>query len=77
MAVLLGDSLLRERLDAKGWTQSYFAERMGCSRSYVSGLISGSEKMSLEFAINTSILLDCNVTDLYVLIPSRSRKGRK
>ena len=41
---------------------------MGCSRQYVSGLMKGNETMSLIFAINASILLECDVTDLYELV---------
>jgi len=75
MAFLLGECLLLDRLTDKKMKPAEFARRMECSRSYVSGLIAGTEKMSLEFAINASQVLECRVTDLYVLIPSRSRKG--
>ncbi|MBB6675963.1 helix-turn-helix transcriptional regulator [Cohnella lubricantis] len=56
-------------------SQAEFARRMDCTPQYVSGLISGNETMSLEFAINAAFILKCRVTDLYILIPSRSRKG--
>ncbi|CAM3877489.1 HTH cro/C1-type domain-containing protein [Cohnella lubricantis] len=75
MAYLLGGSLLRDRLKDAGMSQAEFARRMDCTPQYVSGLISGNETMSLEFAINAAFILKCRVTDLYILIPSRSRKG--
>ncbi|RJE88587.1 XRE family transcriptional regulator [Paenibacillus sp. 1011MAR3C5] len=75
MAFLLGECLLRERLEDAKMTQAEFARRMECSPQYVSGLISGKERMSLEFAINSSFVLKCRVTDLHILVPARSRKG--
>lgn len=75
MAFALGECLLQDYLDKKGWTQSEFSRRMDCSRQYVNALVSGKEKMSLEFAINASYILECRITDLYVLEIVRSRKG--
>ncbi|MGN7359988.1 helix-turn-helix domain-containing protein [Paenibacillus sp. SAF-054] len=74
MAFLLGECLLLDRLDEKGITPAEFARHMGCSRSYVSQLISGKAKMSLPFAINAAHYLGCHVTDFYVLHWSRDRK---
>lgn len=67
MAFLLGECLLQNWLDKRNMTQAEFARRMGCSRGYVSQLISGKSFMSLEFAINAAHLLECQVADLYVL----------
>lgn len=67
MSFRLGDCLLLERLKEKGWTQAEFAKRMGVTRQYVSKLVSGERKMSLEFAINAANILGCRVTDLYIL----------
>jgi transcriptional regulator with XRE-family HTH domain len=73
MAFRLGECLLLDRLEEKGITQAEFARHMNCSRSYVSQLISGKAKMSLEFAINAAHFLNCRVTDLYVLRWSSDR----
>ncbi|WP_211746397.1 helix-turn-helix transcriptional regulator [Paenibacillus sp. Marseille-Q4541] len=73
MSFRLGDCLLLERLNEKGWTQAEFAKRMGVTRQYVSKLVSGDRKMSLEFAINAANILGCRVTDLYILNVVRKR----
>lgn len=75
MAFLLGECLLKQLIDDNGLTQAEFARRMECSPQFISGLIRGKEKMSLEFAINASLKLDCDVKELYELIPVVSRKG--
>ncbi|SMF88100.1 DNA-binding transcriptional regulator, XRE-family HTH domain [Paenibacillus uliginis N3/975] len=67
MSFQLGDCTLLERLNEKGWTQAEFAKRMGVSRQYVSKLINGERKMSLEFAFNAAHILGCRITDLYIL----------
>ncbi|OIB04847.1 hypothetical protein AK95_14625 [Paenibacillus sp. LC231] len=73
MSLQLGDCLLLERLNEKGYTQSEFAKRMGVSRQYVSKIINGERKMSLEFAINAANILGCRITDLYILKVVRKR----
>lgn len=75
MAFLLGECLLRDILKERRMTQTEFAILMECAPQYVSGLISGRERMSLEFAINAAHVLKCRITDFYVLKQSRSRKG--
>ncbi|MFD2613520.1 helix-turn-helix transcriptional regulator [Paenibacillus gansuensis] len=75
MAFLLGDCLLLDRLKDVNMSQAEFARKMNCQRQYVNGLIRGTEKMSLEFAINAAEILGCNVRDLYVEIPTGRRKG--
>ncbi|WP_445323436.1 helix-turn-helix transcriptional regulator [Paenibacillus sp. FSL P4-0127] len=74
MAFLLGECLLLDRLNEKEISSAEFARHMKCSRSFVSQLISGKSKMSLEFAINAAHFLNCRVTDLYVLEWSNDRK---
>lgn len=70
MAFLLGECLLPYWLEKRGMTKAEFARRMGYSRSHISKLIATNgtrSKMSLEFAINAAHLLECKVTDLYVM----------
>ncbi|WP_110933794.1 helix-turn-helix transcriptional regulator [Paenibacillus bouchesdurhonensis] len=74
MGLRLGDCLLLERLEEKGISQAEFAKRMGVSRQFVSKLISGERKMSLEFAFNAAHILGCRVTDLYILEVVRNRR---
>lgn len=73
MAYLLGECLLLDRLKEKNISQAAFAKHMDCSRSFVTQLINGDSKMSLEFAINAAHYLNCRVTDLYVLNWSSNR----
>lgn len=73
MSLQLGDCLLLERLNEKGWTQAYFAKRMGVSRQYINKLTSGERKMSYEFALNAAHILECRTTDLYILNVVRDR----
>jgi transcriptional regulator with XRE-family HTH domain len=73
MGFKLGDCLLQERLDEKGWTQAYFGRRMNVSRQYINKLISGENKMSFEFALNAAHILGCRTTDLYILEVVRDR----
>lgn len=75
MAFLLGECLLLRLLEKRGLSQSQFARKMGCSRQFVSQLINGESYMSLEFAINAAHLLECKVTDLYVLKTGRRRSN--
>jgi transcriptional regulator with XRE-family HTH domain len=74
MAFQLGECLLLQRLKAKNMSPAEFARRMKVSRQYVHKLISGEDTMSLEFAINAAHILECRVTDLYVLNIVKSRR---
>lgn len=76
MPFLLGECLLRDRLDVRGITPSEFARKMGVSRQYINKLMSGEKVMSLEFAINAAYLLECRPSDFYVLTWSRNRQDR-
>jgi len=67
MAFRLGECLLRDRLEKVNMTQTELADRLGVSKQFVGAIISGRKKMSLELAINAAQLLECRVTDLYVL----------
>lgn len=66
-AFSLGECRLLELLEREGLSQAEFARRMKCSRQYVNQLISGEATMSLIFAINAAFVLNCHVTDLYIL----------
>lgn len=74
MAFLLGECLLLQQLSKNTMSQAEFARRMKCSRQYVHKLASGGDTMSLEFAINAAYILNCRVTDLYVLNVVSNRK---
>lgn len=74
MAFQLGECLLLDILEQKKMTQAEFARRMKVSRQYVNRIVSGEDTMSLEFAINAAHILECRVTDLYILNTVRSRK---
>ncbi|GIP25502.1 hypothetical protein J23TS9_06320 [Paenibacillus sp. J23TS9] len=74
MSLQLGKCLLLERLNDKEMSQASFAKRMGVSRQYVSKLVSGERKMSLEFAFNAAQILDCHISDLYILNVVHNRR---
>jgi plasmid maintenance system antidote protein VapI len=74
MSYKLGECLLLQRIENKGWSQAEFARKMKVSRQYINKLVAGKSKMSLEFAINASHLLECHVVDFYVLEYVRSGK---
>lgn len=76
MAFRIGECLLPIRLKEKGIKPVEFAKAMECSRQYVSGLIKGTETMSLEFAINAAVVLECEITDLYKLDRVSSRREK-
>ncbi|MCM3632906.1 helix-turn-helix transcriptional regulator [Paenibacillus camelliae] len=67
MTFILGECLLLSRLKEKGISQAEFARRMECTEAFVSQLIHKKSNMSLEFAIIAAHLLECRVTDFYVL----------
>lgn len=75
MAFVLGECRLREILQNRDMKPSAFAKRMKCSRQYVNDLITGRSSMSLTFAINASIVLNCRVTDFYVLVPEKNTRS--
>lgn len=68
MAFRLGECLLQQQLDKRNISQSEFARRMKCSRQHVNNLIKGKRVMSLEFAINASYILNCDLKDLYEIV---------
>lgn len=73
MAFRLAECLLLDLLKKKGMSQSEFARRLGVSRQYINKLINGDRTMTLEMAINSSFILDCQVNDLYKIIFVSSR----
>ncbi|OMF35246.1 hypothetical protein BK133_11075 [Paenibacillus sp. FSL H8-0548] len=76
MAFLLGECLLLDVLKKRGMKRAAFAGKMDCSRAFVTQLIRGEAYMSLEFAINAAHLLECQVTDFYVLNIGKRRSNR-
>lgn len=50
MAAKTGAALLRDRLDALGWTQSHLAERIRATPAAVSRWLSGERVPDLEMA---------------------------
>lgn len=73
MAFRLGECLLLDHLKRNGLTQAAFSRKMGCSRAFVTQLINEEAYMSLEFAINAAHILNCRVTDFYILEGSSNR----
>lgn len=71
MAFRLGECLLQDRLDNREMTKAEFARRMGVTRQYVGNLLIKDRRkravMSLEFATNAAIVLECQMSDFYIL----------
>lgn len=77
MAFQLGECLLRQRIQESKYNQSELAKKLGISRQMITKYITGERKMSLEIAINISLLLNCQVTDLYILEIVKNRRGNQ
>lgn len=67
MAFHLAECLLLSLLKRKNINQAEFARRMKVSRQYIRKLIIKESTMTFEFAINAASVLDCEITDLYVI----------
>ena len=53
----VGDRIRAGR-KAKGWSQSYFAELLGCTHTYVSYIETGAKGMSLDTFVKIANLLE-------------------
>lgn len=65
MTVKVGSCLLRDILYKRKMTIQELANHLGVSRQQVSKWVNGRKKMSLETAVNVSIVLNVNILDLY------------
>lgn len=62
---IVGRCLLSDLLQKRDISQTNLAEHLGVSRQFVNGIINNREKMSLEIAYNISVILSCDIKDLY------------
>ena len=59
----LGRNIKAERV-RKGYTQEFFAEKLGVTREYVSRIERGQENMSILKILNLSNCLETEITNL-------------
>ncbi|KGR89344.1 helix-turn-helix transcriptional regulator [Lysinibacillus odysseyi] len=65
MTYTVGRCLLRELLHRKDMTQVELAERLNVKPQQIQHYIQNNRVMSLKVAKNISVILNCNVDDLY------------
>lgn len=65
MAYSRGRCLLKPLLKKKGWTQSELARRSGYHPRMISYYANNEKPMPAEVMKTISVLLDCNMEDLY------------
>lgn len=61
----VGDRIRAGR-KAKGWSQSYFAELLGCTHTYVSYIETGAKGMSLDTFVKIANLLETSADELLI-----------
>jgi transcriptional regulator with XRE-family HTH domain len=71
LAYVVGRCLLRERLKETGMTQSELATKLGVKVQQVNKYITDRQKMSLQVAKNISVILHCDIDDLYEWLEAR------
>lgn len=72
MALQIGRSRLPELLGKL--SQAEFSRRLGASEAFVSQVISGKKRFSLEMAKNAAVILGCYIDDLHEWIPVRGKR---
>lgn len=65
MAYTVGRCLLRELLDDAGIEQVELAKKLNVTKQQINKYVSDSQGMSLEVAKNISVILHCQIEDLY------------
>lgn len=65
MTYTVGRCLLRELLHRRDMTQAELAERLNVKPQQIQHYIQNNRVMSLKVAKNISVILNCNVDDLY------------
>lgn len=65
MAYVVDRCLLRELLKESDMTQSELADRLGITGQQINKYVNNRQKMSIEVAYNVSVILKCNIEDLY------------
>jgi putative transcriptional regulator len=59
------NNCVRERRNARGWTQADLAERLAVSRQTVNAIETGKYDPSLPLAFKLAAALDCRIEDLF------------
>jgi plasmid maintenance system antidote protein VapI len=68
----LGRCLLHERLLESGMTQEELAQLLLYKRERISDFMENKRVMPLQIAISIADTLECRVSSLYELIPTKS-----
>ncbi|MFL6561231.1 MAG: helix-turn-helix transcriptional regulator [Bacillus sp. (in: firmicutes)] len=72
--------MLRNIRKARGLTQTQLGDRIGKSKSTISGWENKRNVMELDNAMNLADILGCEITDLYEWVyvdPSERKRKRK
>lgn len=65
MAYKVGRCLLREILVVRRMDQRELAKRLNVTPQQINKYVKDVQGMSLEVAMNISVILNCNISDLY------------
>ena len=66
MAYKVGRCLLREILHNSSMDQVDLADKMNVTPQQINKYVRNTQRMSLEVAFNISLILNCEIKDLYV-----------
>lgn len=67
-SLVLGKSLLPERLIEASLNQAELARKLGVSRQFIGKVIAGKRNFSFEMALNAAHILNCEPKDLHQII---------
>lgn len=65
MTYLVGKCLLQKHLDNNLMTQTDLADRLGVTKQQINKYIHNRQVMSYAVAYNISVILNCDMRDLY------------
>ncbi|RUS42089.1 helix-turn-helix transcriptional regulator [Cohnella sp. AR92] len=77
MNISRGRCLLGDLIKARGWTQTYYAERSGRSQRMISHFCSGDRIMQPEDIYIAEEILECDFRDLYEGFKTKPSERRK
>ncbi len=73
MVVVKKPELLKKDLTTNGNTMTFIAEKLGCSKAYISSIVSGTRNPNAKIAIGICELMEAQF-DRYFFIQSVNKK---
>lgn len=58
---MLLQHILRDLMKARGYTQEYVGEKMGCSRQAIGSIINGQKGVTIGRLVELADILDCEI----------------